>query len=746
MKNFGLKRAFSVVMALLLLLPAFAMLTLATSVSATPEVEREIISHPTFSNPTVTVSDKNGASYQWYYLTSLNYSIGTEHVAQAFGSFDGSCWSHGDASTSDPLFTIYLEASTTVYFSYSYLDYGIYAQDENGYAIDFAYDGNWLIGSTEQSSLYSFYAPTEGVQVEFNVSTNEYVPIEGQTGKTLTDYTIDTVYLVKISYEDGEVLESDSFSASFYMRSAPTEANPTVEVTFEDQTTFQWFVLNRETDEYEPIEGQTTKTLTEYTIGKTYRVEALCMDKYWICSDPLKMGYLITSQPSKDSPYVETNADSDVTEYKWYKIVTSGNPYAVTPLAPDTSVDVTLYQGVCSNGKWSSNDGYINIALSAKEHDVIIVKTPPSLACEVDLYGSYDRAFTDMGNGVYAYTAKGYDQFVDFEIRSDYIISDVEIYLERSAEGMPVTYSSKISEESGKIYADEFYGGYEENGSWIIKDDYAEIYVYIDLKNPQIVLSGTEGVTFEVYNDSYNTNADISENGVSTVSCGLYSIYVYSQTPDDYAQISILSDGKTYTLCADSFWDDENGILYTYDVNDGYLENGRWYSDGEYNEIDIELDLTAGSILKVEVDSDFDGMVILDGNDKEIELERIGNLYVYASTDYFSFDLEIFRNDEKPFSAVITAQRGEITPFESASTKEAPTEGGFYLAELTFTDGTKKRTSAIYNEEQPCCDGDEEDNNGNTGLVVIIICSAIVLIALGVAAFLIIKKKRFSIK
>ncbi len=250
----------------------------------------EITKQPTTVNPSVEVSDAKGVIYQWQTLgdfaegeitlenaAAQNVSayldlagevpdyIELEIIAETSSYNEETGWSPavlGITQTVQPLMS---EQSTTMYaclyFSAYFADNSIAAFEiPEGFAptmvaladmdgklsVEFRPndEGTVAVAEIEEGGFYTLIVITEAAEIlDLTVygTVAGFEDVEGETESALSNVEPGNSYRCVITAKDGSTLYSDIFSAVYEIIKQPSAADPTFEVTFEEDASFQWY-------------------------------------------------------------------------------------------------------------------------------------------------------------------------------------------------------------------------------------------------------------------------------------------------------------------------------------------------------------------------------------------------------------------------------------------------------------------------------------------------------------------------
>ena len=371
MKNTIFKRLACIVMAVILLLPVLASVALA---STAQEPVYEIIRQPSTDNPSVGVSVTDGATYQWYVVKETTKEITKDDVTDTLnGTYnEDSGWQDSNTSFPYSYFTVMLNSGDVIRIPEASGSEGFYfVANDQEFVLPHS-DGNDQIYVVENAGEYILYNDTEPCDTRVYLERIEHISLEGQTTNTLTEYEIGNEYLVKVSYEDGTTLTSDTIEMSYRILEQPTGDNPSVKVTFDDKASYTWYYFNG-MEAPSIVEGQNTNELTEYEIGEQYFVTVEYEDGTEITSDLFVTKYKIDTHPTAKNPTVVTNKDDEVLKYKWYYSANGTKSYNVVR---GEEPQIIIYNGDFKNGAWYGIEGYFNILVIGNAGDVLKVEVP----------------------------------------------------------------------------------------------------------------------------------------------------------------------------------------------------------------------------------------------------------------------------------------------------------------------------------------------------------------------------------
>lgn len=162
------------------------------------------------------------------------------------------------------------------------------------------------------------------------------------------------------------------------------------------------------------ISTETSATLSEAAMGKSYLCKVSFKDGTVLTSDVFTVLPVITTQPTKTSPTVVTNAEGDVA-YQWYEVISKATPVT----------DRNIFDGVLS-GNYDSVSGtwygmpmgnvVIYFCIELNDGDVLTVTTPVAFASDgIGIGtngGSYEMTAADSEGKVWRITAEADGQYM----------------------------------------------------------------------------------------------------------------------------------------------------------------------------------------------------------------------------------------------------------------------------------------------------------------------------------------------
>ena len=260
MKNTIFKRALSLVVAILLVLPM-----IASSVMALDTENNAIISQPTNDNPTFEVADGDNASYQWYEATSGEI---TDRNAETFSHVILSGESEYNEEEGWLPVTFILGSGGELYIHYYFvveINQGeeLYIDLLGGNTFDIYLvnpdDSNTVdcnIESTENGYVFSGIQAEKAllciVSEEADMRVKAEIPsrasldkaLDGETNKSLSHYELGKSYACKATLNDGTEIISDVISFVPGIVKNPSATEPSVKVTLDEYAKYEWYYVN----------------------------------------------------------------------------------------------------------------------------------------------------------------------------------------------------------------------------------------------------------------------------------------------------------------------------------------------------------------------------------------------------------------------------------------------------------------------------------------------------------------------
>ncbi len=407
-------------------------------------------------------------------------------------------------------------------------------------------------------------------------------------------------------------------------------------------------------------------------------------------------GYYITNQPTIKNPTVETNKNQDVKKYSWYEVFLS--EYRLAPndgIVDGKSIVEDIYSGYYLDGKWMSDNGYINIGVTAISGDIVKVTFIEGFDGYACLYDGED--LTEQNDGSYIYTVSDSDQgYVDLVICNDnYEPIEAIVEIVRDGESYPVFDSFDFTNK--KYYPNDVYSGYYDGEKWISTKLYSEQeldieFYFEDCYTVKITLNaGFDGTA--LVNDLYTDNdheLEIVDGVITYVADGdfnQFEITIYSDR-EFTAEITLANDDIELEVVDETLYDNEKMMYFCDYIYGGSYEDGVWTSDEE-DTICFDVYLFEDSIITFKPSDNFDGNIRLyDYREEEsIQLNAENGEYTYEITKDGYFEVYIYFDEQYTVEILVQAKETQLVEGQKEKTFK-PSEMGSYYVEVEFNDGT----------------------------------------------------------
>ena len=463
----------------------------------------EITKQPTVGNPTVEVNKTDGVEYQWYESieendTTLVGSIYDEENDYMYVVATGAEYDEEDNKFIDSSGYLYItfkakegdviyvtpkdgsDISVTVCGSSQTMSEGVfvttYMQNQMWQIVcESNVEGESAVATVELERNGTRYTLINGVNkvidgketVDSNLVYDEVDGFWSENRSMLMGTTGVSVYMHEGEYFLSEFEESvtgaigimfeDNNSVDSVVNFENTQRN----VIFAKESGWYNIMFNIEDDfrvkmyrgkvvMEQPVEGQTTNTLTEFEDGKVYRCKVSEGNKE-LWSDYIVGNIMIMTQPTAADPTVKLNYDVDAS-YQWYNM----DFVREDDLGENQNDIVRVYNGEYSDGKWNSelivNSNEVEILFGVKPGNKIVVELPE------DFQGTVEDRNEKI---VFSYNDGVYEGMVDSNITNCYIYikSDeafvANIYEESLDIKEPIegeTKATLMTPEVGKYY------------------------------------------------------------------------------------------------------------------------------------------------------------------------------------------------------------------------------------------------------------------------------------------------------
>lgn len=436
------------------------------------QTERAITKQPTSANPTVEVSDSEGAAYQWYGSNRVKVA----DVVDLTGTIvDGKMLgiTHNDS---------YTEEDGIWYSAERYLrvKIGLQTGDILKVTPSEGFEGSVGLPGLGQSQLtavngvYSYTAASNVtsanlflenetadfsavIQVVRGAATYTVVNAFGQNydGKTSAylnygkfngeawESDFDHEIGIYVYAEEGQVIQvtpSEGFvgtvkfggeavtaASGTYSYAVPHTDSIFVELRGEAAYTAAISICSDTLGE--PVAGQTTNTLTEAEHGKYYACKVTYPEGEELVSSVVQVAYDINKQPTAANPTVGVNFIKGAS-YQWYntEIIT----YNVIGEGEEAGpLDKYIYHAYGRSCYYNSEDGMwyddatMDLTVKLNAGETLVVTPSEGFVGEIYQYGT-EVPLVEESEGVYTYTAAGNEIF-NFIVEASNGVADSEV-------------------------------------------------------------------------------------------------------------------------------------------------------------------------------------------------------------------------------------------------------------------------------------------------------------------------------
>ena len=594
----------------------------------------DIIKHPTVTRPTFEVTFEDSAKFQWYESPFVYTSLNDSDVYDSAASYDEDTerWTGYVANSFESAdATIYEVEWFEVYLS-------------KGEVLKITLDDASVISTDDKFYFNLFYeAYTESVA-------------PGADGKTYVFEAPESDYYYLYSYTIDEAVTA-KFEVSEY--------------------------------DFEPIEGETDKTLSNIKYNYLYVCAATYPDDTILESDLLRAKGEIIKQPTAKDPTIEVTFE-DKAEYQWYE----SEPEFVT--IDDTYVDYIDASYDEETGYWTASDdegndyygiteysaGWFDIYLEKGDAVIVTFEDPSAISIDSEFrFYSYEEGYS-------IYVRPAYEGTYIFEApeSSSYELYSYALTPEISARFEFVSFeNTALDGETEKTLSDSALtlGNYYvcvatyEDGAVLTSNTFVAAPVIT--KNPT-----SDNPSVEVYFE----NADIE-----------YQWYFNAGNGEEITEENASSAHYSDSEGDPSYYDEENGYWVP------SLYKTEEYGDAEHYEFDIfEIELKEGDVLTIIPSDEIKYRLIYSlatnsyVNDDCWTYNNGVYTFTAPSDDTYSFYVETFAKD-----ITFKAYLGE---FEEAVAIEGETEktlgdfeSGLYYCVITYGEGIKLVSAPAYLEK-----------------------------------------------
>ena len=263
-------------------------------ISKVLDYKLEISKQPTGANPTIELNYDVDATYQWYNTKSKEYEVvygdaGDNQLPSIGGSanYEDNKWQSENRQlgvvfevTKGDKVIVQLPES----FAGTIIDY--YSMISGGTITSltaFEYENGVceIEIDSEQNMFMLMMADSKDFTVKIYVQKAEIsTPITGENTATLKNWEVGNSYVCKVTYENMELV-SDVVSFKLMISEQPTAKNPTVELNYDVDATYQWYSAIYK--EYEVVD--VVENSDENKLGAFYRSSGEYVDNKWQSED-----------------------------------------------------------------------------------------------------------------------------------------------------------------------------------------------------------------------------------------------------------------------------------------------------------------------------------------------------------------------------------------------------------------------------------------------------------------------------
>ena len=674
----------------------------------------DITGEPTAKKPTVEVSFKDYAKFQWHYVESEEILITDENAV----AIDGNVMIQEDIKsfydkengwtpvTNDEdesniyhyYFTVDLKSGdilklntdldTNEIMLFDMKKFAFVQANEKG-ECEILEDGSYILVATNGN----------GKSLKSSVlRAKEGDKIDGQNSNELTSYEPNEKYICKVIWTNGESTYeafSNVVKMEYEIITEPTSKKPTIEVNFKDYV-----------EKYEWFKGIDIGLEITDENAEAYEGAAYSEAQGWQGAESsLGIAYF----------YVELNEGDVVT------VTHDANGASITDLYFDGEKDIDATLGVdgerifevkeygtyllVSNPTFDMTNLRVSLANIEIEDTPIKNQTTDTLT-EYEI-GEYYRAAVTYKDGSvleseilrmeYAITSQPTKENLTVETNKNEDITKYKWYLIESLGLYDVVFSNSI--KNGVVVPYEIYNGTFTDGKWVNDSGYINLNVIL-LDGD--ILKITPNSEFNGFVGFYNSDEAFEyENGsyIYEADGGVYADFEIEDENGSSvsATIEVIRDGKSYKVENGSDFDEEKGLYYSPDIDDGNFVGDKWVSEEEasdneaFQQIDIEFELENEYKITVKLSDGFDGDVIIDdtyeGEEHKVEIEN--GVAIFTNDGEIS-DLELKIESDKEFTAEITLTYNDkdyIVVGESDFDEEARTYTDIYVNDGALKDG-----------------------------------------------------------
>ncbi len=510
-------------------------------------------------------------------------------------------------------------------------------------------------------------------------------------------------------YSEDTSITFDIYLTECAIVGAPDSVSPEVKVVgTTDNTTYQWYegTYDEESDlvVYEKMTGETAATLQSPEIGYFYYCEINVDGELTLTGTPFYYDYELISVPTSKNPTIVFNDDKGLT-YEWYEYEGYINdPVELT----DENADEGYYE---YHDKYSSYDetvgwipatGGVVTDISFYKHccfefstdsPCLIYLEPSEELCHyIEIEGS-DRFYGYTPNDVY----DNGQYVVEIPEAGTYTVWLHSMYEDLTVKAsVNEAVNNKLSDETTATLTTLEVG---KTYRWVVKNSDGEVMwddkfdcEYAITKEPTesepyVTTNASDDVASYQWYKVTASGQEITDKTAETISRSLY--------------------GETSVYTAEKGW---HGLKnYYYNPELGLNFNGY---------MAFEVDLKAGDVITLYAT---DCMDIENWNDvsvwnvdtyDEVEVTEVSDgIYTCEIEEDGTYLVEYYSIENDTY---LRAYKGALK-LEAIATEKAATlstkENGMYLCEVTFKDGTVKRSNIVYLASEEAVTPDTGDSS-----------------------------------
>ncbi len=370
----------------------------------------------------------------------------------------------------------------------------------------------------------------------------------------------------------------------------------------------------------EAIEGQTTNTLTEYEVGKTYACVVTWTQGETVLdqqSNKVEMKYVILEQPTPQKPTIEVSFKDNVAKYEWF--TSEVGEYSVTD-KNSTPYGEATYD---SENGWSGVYGGFGISyfiIKLNAGDTL------SITGNNENFGEEDVVLNGKLSGINLGATLGENGEIIIEITEDdeYTFITNPEYADLKIHA--TVYGAHIGDEAVE----------GQNTSTLTDFEVGEVYfARVTYKDGTELISNALLMEYEITSQPTAQKPTVETNKNEDVK--KYSWY--KQLISDFYEM------KTGSGIVD-------GRLMVDTIYEGNYADGKWTASGGY--INIAIQTEVGDTVKVTLNEDFEGEIKYYSYDIYFEEQDDGSFtYTIGEEDDTYLDFEISDYNYEAIEATI---------------------------------------------------------------------------------------------